>query len=412
MISIYTPTHNPQFLNDAYQSLLIQTYNDWQWVILLNNGAEWECKDPRVKILYAKPQLKNIGALKRRAVECCDGEYLLELDHDDFLHPEALEQTVKAFEENSNIVFVYSNTSQVNEDGNPNFDTFDITHGWNYTEDDGYLECHSFSSHPHNISFIWYAPNHLRAFTKEAYDKTLGYDESLDLIDDQDIISKLYRVGEFYHLDKVLYYQRVWHGNSQKEMDRNRNIQTKTIEMYHSNIEKNMLIWCERNNLVALDLGAAHNKAEGYLGVDLYPNPGVDLVGDIFEVLEQMPNDSVGVIRANDFLEHIPDKIKLFNEMYRVLCHGGMLLSYTPSSDGRGAFQDPTHVSFYNENSFWYYTQMGFRQYVPEIQCRFQSSRITTFFPSGWHQQNNISYVIANLIAIKDGERFAGQLWI
>ena len=33
-----------------------------------------------------------------------------------------------------------------------------------------------------------------------------------------------------------------------------------------------------------------------------------------------------------------------------------MLLSLTPSTDGRGAYQDPTHVAFYNENSFWYYT--------------------------------------------------------
>ena len=33
----------------------------------------------------------------------------------------------------------------------------------------------------------------------------------------------------------------------------------------------------------------------------------------------------------------------------------------TPSTDGRGAFQDPTHVSFYNENSFWYFTDRRLR---------------------------------------------------
>ncbi len=27
-----------------------------------------------------------------------------------------------------------------------------------------------------------------------------------------------------------------------------------------------------------------------------------------------------------------------------------------PSTDGRGAFQDPTHVSFWNINSFMYYS--------------------------------------------------------
>ena len=66
------------------------------------------------------------------------------------------------------------------------------------------------------------------------------------------------------------------------------------------------------------------------------------------------------MIRAVDFLEHVPDKVALFNELYRLLAHGGMLLSLTPSTDGRGAFQDPTHVAYYNENSFWYFTDANY----------------------------------------------------
>ena len=79
-----------------------------------------------------------------------------------------------------------------------------------------------------------------------------------------------------------------------------------------------------------------------------------------------------------------------------------MLLSLTPSTDGRGAYQDPTHVAFYNENSFWYFTDANYSRFVPEIQCRFQASRLVTYFPSEWHQTHHIPYVSANLIAIKD----------
>ena len=125
-----------------------------------------------------------------------------------------------------------------------------------------------------------------------------------------------------------------------------------------------------------------------------------------------MPDNSVGVIRASDFLEHIPDKVTLMNECYRVLAHGGMLLSATPSSDGRGAYQDPTHVAFWNENSFWYYTDARYAKYVPEITCRFQVSRLETMFPSAWHEQHQISYVIANLVSVKDGPRLPGELKI
>jgi len=46
-------------------------------------------------------------------------------------------------------------------------------------------------------------------------------------------------------------------------------------------------------------------------------------------------------------------------ETHRCLSPQGWLLSQTLSTDRRGAFQDPTHVSFWNSNSFWYYTLAG-----------------------------------------------------
>ena len=91
----------------------------------------------------------------------------------------------------------------------------------------------------------------------------------------------------------------------------------------------------------------------------------------------------------------------LINELYRLLAPGGLLLSQTPSTDGRGAFQDPTHVAFYNENSFWYYTEANYRNFVPEIKAQFQVSRVATSYPSEWHAAHDISYVTANLIALK-----------
>ncbi len=48
-------------------------------------------------------------------------------------------------------------------------------------------------------------------------------------------------------------------------------------------------------------------------------------------------------------------------EIYRVLKPGGMFESSTPSTDGRGAFQDPTHVSFWNINSWLYYSDDAYR---------------------------------------------------
>jgi hypothetical protein len=106
-------------------------------------------------------------------------------------------------------------------------------------------------------------------------------------------------------------------------------------------------------------------------------------------------------------------KVEIWNEMHRVLASGGMILSLTPSATGVGAFQDPTHISFYVEQSHWYWTDANYRRFVPAITAKFQVSRLRTYFPSEWHQQQNISYVQANLLALKeDSERFGGILSI
>ena len=280
--------------------------------------------------------------------------------------------------------FVYSHFAQINEDGSRCDDRFNEAMGWRYEEVvvDGValLGCMAFEPYPSNVGYIWYAPNHLRAFRASDYEKVGGYSPQLDVLDDQDLMSLLYLEGDFALIDECLYLQRVHGRNTQSNPKLNNRIQVETVHLYDHYIESLSLAWAERQGLHALDLGAAHNKPAGYLGVDLYEGEGVDIVADVAKGID-LPDGSVGVIRAVDFLEHIPDKVALFNELYRLLAHGGMLLTHTPSSDGRGAYQDPTHCAFYNENSFWYFTDADFARFVPSIECRFQVSRTRHLLP-------------------------------
>ena len=92
------------------------------------------------------------------------------------------------------------------------------------------------------------------------------------------------------------------------------------------------------------------------------------------------------------------------NEFYRVLVPGGWLMTGTASTDGRGAFQDPTHQSYWNPNSFWYYTNQNYAKYVKGLTARFQDTRLWQAFPTTWHEENKIPYVFADLVAIKGQE--------
>jgi hypothetical protein len=61
-------------------------------------------------------------------------------------------------------------------------------------------------------------------------------------------------------------------------------------------------------------------------------------------------------IIANDVLEHIPDLVSAMTNCRNLLKRGGEMQIIVPYDLSLGAWQDPTHVRAFNENSFLYYT--------------------------------------------------------
>ncbi len=109
-----------------------------------------------------------------------------------------------------------------------------------------------------------------------------------------------------------------------------------------------------------LDLGCGPFKAEGYTGIDIYDysKKYKDFIqGGVPEILHVFDDNSIEKVRASHFLEHIaqPKVIEAMNEIYRILVKGGLFEIVVPPTTGRGAFCDPTHVSFWNDMSFRYY---------------------------------------------------------
>jgi SAM-dependent methyltransferase len=113
---------------------------------------------------------------------------------------------------------------------------------------------------------------------------------------------------------------------------------------------------------LCLNLGCGDKKLRGYVNIDRRHEVQPDICRDILHGLPYA-NSTVDRILANDFLEHIPAGrvIEAMNEIWSVLRPGGIFESSTPSTDGRGAFQDPTHLSFWNRNSWLYYSVDEYR---------------------------------------------------
>ncbi len=128
---------------------------------------------------------------------------------------------------------------------------------------------------------------------------------------------------------------------------------------------------------VVLDLGCGGGKMKSedpniiVFGLDQHRFDGVDVICDLNEGIPYEA-ESADVILARHFLEHLSDPIKIMNEIWRVLRMGGEAHVIVPSTDGPGAFQDPTHKSFWNENSFLYYSHPTYQKLYPDlIKCNF-----------------------------------------
>jgi hypothetical protein len=257
---------------------------------------------------------------------------------------------------------------------------------------------------PHNLGYIWYAPNHVRAFRRSAYDEVGGYDASLEFLDDQDLMTRLFQVGEFRQIERCLYFQRVHPNMTQVEKRTNAAIQEQTVVNYRMHIEDLYLAWAKRLGLRCLRL-----RTPIWIG-DEPDDRYEDLTVDPEDPKLKGPDGSVALIKAFDVLQRVRNRAGLFNEAYRVLVHAGLIMTQTPSTDGRGAFQDPSAVAFYNENSFMYLTQQALHEAIPDLQARFQVSHLNTGYQTPGHEELDISYVQANLLAVKDGPRQGGPL--
>lgn len=413
-LSIFTPSHDTKYLRNTYESIKAQPFD--QWVILYNNGAEplgLSLIDPRILEVVdtAKPTDEDatfVGRLKGIACSYCTGDIMLELDHDDMLLPTAVEKAKAAFTQDESVGFVYSNDLHVIEDLKHSAPRFNAAYGWQYRDVsfNGNVvdECLSFKPTPAAVSLIWYAPDHFRAWRRSVYEAVGGYNRGMDVLDDQDLMCRMYLVTKFHFINEPLYVYR-FANNTFAKHGINQKIQTRTLEIRDIYLQKMQEAWAKNNGLRLVELGGRMNAAPGYETVDLVD---ADVVCDLNE---QWPfeDNSIGVIRSFDVFEHLKNTIHTMTELYRVLAPGGMAYIQVPSTDGRGAFCDPSHISWFNILTFRYFTNAHFQNYLPNIPkpIRFQAIKCYTT-PK---DQDEVCWVRVILMKLGD-ERLPGLIEI
>ena len=135
-VSIGMPVYNGErFIRDAIDSILSQTFEDFELIISDNastDRTEEICRESAAKdkrIQYYRNE-KNLGAAKNynRVFELSTGKYFKWAAHDDMCAPTYLERCIEVLDQNASVLLCYPKTVIIDEHGNHIENYFDNLH--------------------------------------------------------------------------------------------------------------------------------------------------------------------------------------------------------------------------------------------------------------------------------------------
>lgn len=122
-VSVLTPIYNTkvEFLKEMIESVLSQTFGDFEFLILNDSPAnaeldrvvgEYQAKDSRIRYLKNEVNLGITGS-RNRLFDEAKGEYLAILDHDDVCDPERFAEQVAYLDANPRVGVVGTYASKI-----------------------------------------------------------------------------------------------------------------------------------------------------------------------------------------------------------------------------------------------------------------------------------------------------------
>jgi len=402
MLSLVTPTHKGDYLGEVYNSLRLQNFQDWEW-ILLPNGPDVQIpeqilRDGRVRVVETARHLHNVGALKRRACDAAKGDAFVEMDHDDVLVPGRTLQVIdEKIKEGAG--FVYSDAAVFRyRRGLNHFGpyTYATAHGWQSYPIRVYgrhlLASQCFDVTPRSLAEIYYCPDHVRCWSRKAYYEAGGHNPDLPVCDDHELMIKTYLSGaRFEHMGGCYYLYRMFDHNT--VVMRNQQIQNLTQQFKRTHLQGMVQSWLQRHGHAELNLSEL--RVTGWKA-DRHLEQGFG-------------HNTYGHIVADTELQWLSGyQVRTFmNEAWKALVPGGYLSITVPEVHSGMGYGDVEWKSHFSAVSMHPYTRSPAARSNGNIQCRFQEINCLEVYPSNWHREHGFKFLRFELTALK-GQRQPG----
>ncbi|MCI0422717.1 MAG: glycosyltransferase, partial [Acidobacteria bacterium] len=353
LVSCIMPTHNRRsFVSKAIEYFLRQDYPNRE-LIIIDDGTDsissLNLRDQRLRYLRLERR-ETIGAKRNLACQESKGEIIVHWDDDDWMADWRLSYQVNGLLSSQvdlcgldRVLFWNPGAGQTWQYVYPNGSTPWVAGGtFCYTK--VFWQSNPFPdlSVGEDTRFVWSnRSKRMLALQENTFYVALIHSRNTSLKATQGRRWQAYPITEIRRLvgDDWDYYVDLSQ-SGEKEQDSRRN-------------NKNTRVNVPGGTGMKINIGCCDAPMPGFVNVDIVPAAGVE-AADLRQTWP-WPDDSVEYVRAWDIIEHLPDKIFTMNELWRVLRPGGKAEIAIPTTEGPGAWQDPTHVSFWNRRSFMYY---------------------------------------------------------
>lgn len=211
VLSLVVPVYNvpPHYLRECLQSVFDQTYPFWELCICDDCSTseatiavleEMRGTDPRIRIRRLETNLGIAGA-SNAAAEMATGEFLLMLDNDDVLAPDALLEMARAFNADGDIQAMYCDEDKIDENGK---------HIDHYYKPDW---------SPEHLESVMYTL-HILTVRKKLFLELGGFRDEFSGSQDYDLMLRVSRATpHIHHIAKPLYHWRAIPGSSAMIVD-------------------------------------------------------------------------------------------------------------------------------------------------------------------------------------------------
>ena len=229
-VSVIIPSFNTAaFLPQALDSVLHQTYSDWE-VILVDDGSTDNTSEIAKaasssfggRLNYVYQTNKGLPAARNTAIRNSSGEFISLLDADDIYAPRRLEASIAAMDRNPNAGLVHSKVARIGMQG----ENLGIPFAPPEKFLSGNIAHHIFTRQAHIV-----CPTAM--FRRVCLDKAGYFDESMRATEDRDLWFRLAQYYPVIYINEILAYYRISPNSMSKDWERMRTSAMQFIDKHH-----------------------------------------------------------------------------------------------------------------------------------------------------------------------------------